>query len=151
MYSEDCRYSKEHEWIKVEGDCGTVGITDFAQEQLGDIVYVELPEVGTKLSAMGTFGNIESVQVLLSAGAEVNVQDKNGMTPLMWAARWGDAQRVEALVKAGATVTVRDNSGKSALDWARSRGGKAEQTIAILQPLAESEAKSSETGEPQVD
>ncbi|MHC4142687.1 MAG: ankyrin repeat domain-containing protein [Planctomycetota bacterium] len=107
---------------------------------------------GTALvRAAGSFGNFESVQVLLSAGADVNVQDKNGMTPLMWAARWGDAQRVDALVKAGATVTVRDNSGKSALDWARSRGGKAEQTIAILQPLTESEAKSSETGEPQVD
>jgi hypothetical protein len=107
---------------------------------------------GTALvRAAGPFGSLESVQVLLSAGAEVNVQDKNGMTPLMWAARWGDAQRVDALVKAGATVTVRDNSGKSALDWARSRGGKSEQTTAILQPLTESEAKSSETGEPQVD
>jgi hypothetical protein len=89
------------------------------------------------LRAAGSFGSLESVQVLLLAGAEVNVQDKNGMTPLMWAARWGDAQRVEALVKAGATVTVRDNSGKSALDWARSRGGKAEQSIEILRALAE--------------
>jgi ankyrin repeat protein len=103
------------------------------------------------LRAAGTFGNLESVHVLLSAGAEVNVQDKNGMTPLMWAARWGDAQRVEALVKAGAKVAVRDKNGKSALDWARARGGKAEQTVEFLQPLTESEAKSSETGEPQVD
>ncbi|MHC5007117.1 MAG: ankyrin repeat domain-containing protein [Planctomycetota bacterium] len=102
------------------------------------------------LRAAGSFGDLDSVQVLLSAGADVNVQDKNGMTPLMWAARWGDAPRVEALVKAGAKVAVRDNSGKSALDWARGQGGKAEQTIAVLQPLTESEAKSSETGEPQV-
>jgi hypothetical protein len=87
------------------------------------------------LRAAGTFGDLESVQVLLSAGADVNVQDKNGMTPLMWAARWGDAQRVEALVEAGARVTVRDNSGKTALDWARSRGGKAAETIKILESL----------------
>jgi ankyrin repeat protein len=107
---------------------------------------------GTALvRAAGSFGDLDSVQVLLSAGAEVNVQDKNGMTPLMWAARWGDAQRVEALVAAGAKVTVRDNNGKSALDWARGQGGKAQQTIAVLQPLTDSEAKSSETGEPQVD
>jgi len=107
---------------------------------------------GTALvRAAGSFGDLDSVQVLLSAGAEVNVQDKNGMTPLMWAARWGDAPRVEALVEAGAKVAVRDNNGKSALDWARGRGGKAQQTIEILQPLTESEAKSSKTGEPQVD
>ena len=93
---------------------------------------------GTALvRAAGSFGDLESVQVLLSAGAEVNVQDKNGMTPLMWAARWGDAPRVLALVEAGATVTVRDNSGKTALDWARSRGGRAAETIEILQPLTE--------------
>jgi hypothetical protein len=103
------------------------------------------------LRAAGSFGDLNSVQVLLSAGAKVNVQDKNGMTPLMWAARWGDAQRVEALVKAGAEVAVRDNKGKSALDWARGQGDKARQTIAILQPLTESEARSSEAGEPHVD
>jgi len=103
------------------------------------------------LRAAGSFGDLDSVQVLLSAGADVNVQDKNGMTPLMWAARWGDAPRVEALVAAGAKVTDRDNNGKSALDWARGQGGKAQQTIAVLQPLTESEAKSSETGEPRVD
>jgi hypothetical protein len=91
---------------------------------------------GTALvRAAGSFGDLESVQVLLSAGAEVNVQDKNGMTPLMWAARWGDAPRVAALVEAGATVTIRDNSGKTALDWAHSRGGQAEQTLEILQAL----------------
>ena len=64
MYSEDCRYSKEHEWIKVEGDRGKVGITDFAQEQLGDVVYVEVPEVGATFSAAESFGNIESVKAV---------------------------------------------------------------------------------------
>jgi hypothetical protein len=93
---------------------------------------------GTALvRAAGSFGDLDSVQVLLSAGAEVNVQDKNGMTPLMWAARWADAQRVAALVAAGAKVTVRDNSGKTAADWARSRVRKGEETTEILRALAE--------------
>ena len=51
MYPADLKYTKDHEWIRVDGDTGTVGITDFAQQQLGDVVYVELPEVGTTLTA----------------------------------------------------------------------------------------------------
>lgn len=59
MYPDDRQYSKEHEWIKMEGDRGTVGITDYAQKQLGDVVYVELPDVGAKLTANEVFGTIE--------------------------------------------------------------------------------------------
>ncbi|PYQ17967.1 MAG: glycine cleavage system protein H, partial [Acidobacteria bacterium] len=50
MYPEDRRYTKEHEWIRLEGDRGTVGITEYAQEQLGDVVFLELPEVGRKIA-----------------------------------------------------------------------------------------------------
>jgi len=64
MYPDDRRYSKEHEWIKMEGDRGTVGITDFAQRQLGDVVYVELPELGAKFKAGEVFGTIESVKAV---------------------------------------------------------------------------------------
>jgi glycine cleavage system H protein len=64
MLPEDRRYSKEHEWVKVEGGRGTVGITDYAQKQLGDVVYVELPEIGRKLSSMDVFGTIESVKAV---------------------------------------------------------------------------------------
>jgi glycine cleavage system H protein len=64
MVPEDRRYSKEHEWVKVEKGRGTVGITDYAQKQLGDVVYVELPEVGKKLKAMEVFGTIESVKAV---------------------------------------------------------------------------------------
>ena len=46
MYPADLKYTKEHEWVRIDGDTGTVGITDFAQQQLGDVVYVDLPEVG---------------------------------------------------------------------------------------------------------
>ena len=64
MYPQDCRYSKDHEWIRVEGDRGRVGITDYAQKQLGDVVFVELPEVGRKLAAGEQFGTVESVKAV---------------------------------------------------------------------------------------
>jgi glycine cleavage system H protein len=59
---EDRRYTKEHEWVKLEGDQALVGITDFAQDQLGDVVYVELPKVGDRVRMMQPFGVIESVK-----------------------------------------------------------------------------------------
>ncbi|HEV8636288.1 MAG TPA: glycine cleavage system protein GcvH [Chloroflexota bacterium] len=61
-YPTDLKYTAEHEWIKVEGDRGRVGITDFAQDQLGDVVYVELPKVGTKVTQFAVFGVIDSVK-----------------------------------------------------------------------------------------
>jgi glycine cleavage system H protein len=64
MVPEGLRYTKEHEWIKVEGDRGRVGITHFAQEQLGDVVFVELPVVGRQLKPMEVFGVVESVKAV---------------------------------------------------------------------------------------
>jgi glycine cleavage system H protein len=64
MIPPDLRYTKEHEWIRVEGDEATVGITDFAAEQLGDIVFVELPEPGAPLEQFATFGVVESVKAV---------------------------------------------------------------------------------------
>ena len=64
MYPEGYRYTKDHEWIAVEGDRGKVGITDYAQKQLGDVVFLELPEVGRKLKAGERFGTIESVKAV---------------------------------------------------------------------------------------
>jgi glycine cleavage system H protein len=63
-YPADLKYTKEHEWIRVDGNVGTIGITDFAQQQLGDVVYVELPEVGAKLKQGQSFGTIESVKAV---------------------------------------------------------------------------------------
>src|SRR5258708_20777477 len=60
----DCKYTKEHEWIKAQGNTGTVGITDHAQESLGDIVFVELPAVGATLTAGKSFGTVESVKAV---------------------------------------------------------------------------------------
>ena len=59
---KNLKYTKDHEWALVEGDVVTVGITDFAQSQLGDIVFVELPDVGTELDAGATFGVVESIK-----------------------------------------------------------------------------------------
>ena len=63
-YPSNFRYTKEHEWIRVEGDTGTVGITDHAQHALGDIVYVDLPKPGARLEALKPFGTIESVKAV---------------------------------------------------------------------------------------
>ncbi|HEV3040619.1 MAG TPA: glycine cleavage system protein GcvH [Candidatus Angelobacter sp.] len=63
-YPNDRKYTKEHEWIKVEGNIGTVGITDHAQESLGDIVFVELPKVGAQVTASSSFGSVESVKAV---------------------------------------------------------------------------------------
>ena len=64
MYPENFRYTKEHEWVSVEGDTATVGITDHAQHELGDIVYVDLPKTGAKLSKGATLGSVESVKAV---------------------------------------------------------------------------------------
>jgi glycine cleavage system H protein len=70
-YPAGYKYSKDHEWIEVGGDSGKVGITDYAQQQLGDVVYIELPEVGTKLKAGQSFGTIESVKAVSELYAPV--------------------------------------------------------------------------------
>jgi glycine cleavage system H protein len=74
-FDPDCRYSEEHEWIRVEGDEGVVGISDYAQDQLSDIVYVELPEVGDTFEQGDFFATVESVKaasdVYLPVGGEI--------------------------------------------------------------------------------
>ncbi|HEX7998507.1 MAG TPA: glycine cleavage system protein GcvH [Pyrinomonadaceae bacterium] len=72
---ENLQYSKDHEWISVEGDIGTIGITDHAQNSLGDVVYVELPKVGDTFEAHESFGSVESVkavsEIFTPVGGEV--------------------------------------------------------------------------------
>jgi glycine cleavage system H protein len=63
-YPEGFKYTKDHEWVVLTGDTGKVGITDYAQQQLGDVVYVELPEVGAKVKQGQSFGTIESVKAV---------------------------------------------------------------------------------------
>jgi glycine cleavage system H protein len=64
MYPSDYRYTKDHEWIKLDGPVGTIGITDYAQAELGDVVFVELPKAGTQVKAGQSFGTVESVKAV---------------------------------------------------------------------------------------
>ena len=71
-YPEQYRYTKEHEWIEVSGEIGTIGITDYAQDSLGDIVFVDLPRVGSEIQAGSTFGSVESVKAVSDLFAPVS-------------------------------------------------------------------------------
>jgi len=79
-YPADFRYTKEHEWIKADGATATIGITNYAQESLGDIVFVDLPKVGSDITVGKTFGSVESVKAVsdLYAPASGTVTEVNG-------------------------------------------------------------------------
>ena len=86
MYPDTLKYTKEHEWISLSGDTGQVGITDFAQKQLGDVVFVDLPEVGRTLKQGEPFGTIESVKAVSElyspvSGEVVSVNGTLGSKP----------------------------------------------------------------------
>jgi len=86
MYPTDLKYTIDHEWVRTSGDEGAVGITDFAQKQLGDVVFVELPEVGRTLTKGEAFGTIESVKAVSElfspvAGEVLAVNDDLGAHP----------------------------------------------------------------------
>jgi glycine cleavage system H protein len=85
-YPKDYKYTREHEWIQVKGNTGTVGITDHAQESLGDIVFVELPKVGAQVEAGKSFGTVESVKAVSelyapASGKVVEVNDSLNQSP----------------------------------------------------------------------
>ncbi len=117
-YPDELKYSNEHEWIRVEGKIGTVGITAFAAEQVGDIVFVELPSVGDTLTATQAFGVIESVKAVSElfapvSGTVVEVNDILGDAPETIASEpygdgWlvkvelSDPSEVDALMDSGA-------------------------------------------------
>ncbi len=122
MYPQGCRYTKDHEWIAVEGDRGRIGVTDYAQKQLGDVVFVELPEVGRKLAAGEQFGTVESVKAVSElyspvAGEVVEVnapladkpetinQDPHGAA-WMIVVRLADPAAVSSLLDAAAYETL---------------------------------------------
>ena len=81
MYPTNFHYTKEHEWVRVEGDIGVVGITDHAQQELGDIVYVDLPKVGTTVEQGKTMASVESVKAVSDVYAPVSgeVVEVNGL------------------------------------------------------------------------
>ncbi|HEV7500736.1 MAG TPA: glycine cleavage system protein GcvH [Vicinamibacteria bacterium] len=118
MDPADLKYTKDHEWVRVEGEQGTVGITDYAQKQLGDVVYVELPEKGRTLKEHETFGTVESVKAVSElfspvAGEVVDanaalVQTPETLNTDPYGAAWmikvrlSDAKAVAALMDAAA-------------------------------------------------
>jgi glycine cleavage system H protein len=79
-YPPNYRYTKQHEWVEVNGDAATIGITDYAQHELGDVVFVELPKPGTKVAAGKSFGTVESVKAVSEIYAPVSgeVVEANG-------------------------------------------------------------------------
>lgn len=86
MYPENFRYTKEHEWVLVEGGVGTIGITDHAQHELGDIVYVDLPKPGAALTQGATLGSVESVKAVSDiyspvSGEVIEINDALSQTP----------------------------------------------------------------------
>jgi glycine cleavage system H protein len=88
MYPEDYLYTKDHEWILIQGNKATVGITEYAQKELGDVVYVDLPEVGDRFEANEPFGSVESVKAVSEvfcpvSGEVVEVNSKLEDTPEM--------------------------------------------------------------------
>lgn len=118
MYPADYRYSKDHEWIKVDGAIATLGITDYAQQELGDVVFVEVPKVGTAVTAGKSFGTVESVKAVseifspvtgeitetnavLSAAPEKINSDPHGEAWLV-KIRMGDPNEVSSLMDAAA-------------------------------------------------
>jgi glycine cleavage system H protein len=74
MYPADRKYTKDHEWIRISGDTAEIGITDFAQQQLGDVVFVDLPEPGKSITAGDSFGSIESVKAVSELYAPMSGQ-----------------------------------------------------------------------------
>jgi glycine cleavage system H protein len=118
MFPDDLRYSPEHEWVRVEGSVATIGITSFAADELGDIVFVELPEVGARLTQFAAFGVVESVKAVSDlfapiAGEVAEVNDALRTSPELlnsdpFGAGWiakvalADAAELEGLLDAGA-------------------------------------------------
>ena len=116
MVPADLRYTKDHEWVRIEGDTATIGVTDFAAGQLGDVVFVDLPAVGKAVEQFATFGVVESVKAVSDlyaplSGEVVEVNGELGSNPelvnsdpfgggWMIKVRVGDAAQVEGLLDA---------------------------------------------------
>ena len=127
MYPNNFRYTKEHEWVSLEGDTGTIGITHHAQSELGDIVYVDLPKVGAKAEQGKTIGSVESVKAvsdiyspvtgevveindLLSSAPEKLYEDPHGVAWLV-KVKLDDPSQIQNLLTAADYQTyVGDNS-----------------------------------------
>ena len=128
MYPDDLRYTKDHEWVRLKGDRGLVGITHYAQKQLGDVVYLELPDVGRTLKVQETFGTVESVKAVSElfapvAGEVVEINTALVQSPekinsdpygdaWMIAVKLADPKAVSALMDAAAYKALVESESK---------------------------------------
>ena len=120
MYPADLRYTKDHEWVRVSGDRAEVGITDYAQKQLGDVVFLELPEVGRSFSKGDVFGTIESVKAVSELyspvdGEVVEVNSQLAQKPEGVNSNPHDAWMVRMKVQADASGDLLDADAYTAL------------------------------------
>lgn len=120
MYPTTLKYTNDHEWVKVDGQEGTVGITHFAQQQLGDVVYVELPEVGATLTKGQAFGTIESVKAVSelfapATGQIVEVNEQLAKAPEDLNARPHDTWMVRIRLQGGVPDGLLDSAQYEAL------------------------------------
>lgn len=120
IIKENLKYTKDHEWVDIQGDTGTIGVTDFAQGELGDVVYVELPAVGTTIKAGDPFGTIEAVKAVSELYApvsgtvtEVNTRladEANLVNQDCYGAGWMIKVKIASTPEAGALLTPKDYS-----------------------------------------
>jgi glycine cleavage system H protein len=110
MVPADLRYTKDHEWVRVEGDTATIGVTDFAAHQLGDVVFVDLPAVGKSVEQFATFGVVESVKAVSDLYAPVSGEvvgvnaDLSGSPELVNSDPFGDGWMIRVKVADAAQV-----------------------------------------------
>ncbi len=124
MYPDNLRYTKEHEWVRVEGDTGVVGITDHAQKELGDIVYVDLPKVGAVLAMGKSLGSVESVKAVSDIYAPVGgeVLEVNGLLTAAPEKLNEDPHGAAWLVKLKLTSAVEINNLMTAAEYQKYLG-----------------------------
>ena len=113
-------FTPDHEWLRIEGDIATIGITDYAQQQLGDVVFVDLPAVGTAVTAGAPFGTIESVKAVSElfapvSGEIVAINDRLAQAPEDVNARPHDTWMVRIRLAGGAPATLLDSAQYEAL------------------------------------
>lgn len=120
IIKESLKYTKDHEWVDIQGDTGTIGVTDFAQGELGDVVYVELPAVGAAIKAGDPFGTIEAVKAVSELYApvsgtvtEVNTRladEANLVNQDCYGAGWMIKVKIANAADAGALLSPKDYS-----------------------------------------
>jgi len=148
-YPTEYKYTKEHEWLKVDGTTGTIGITDHAQNSLGDIVFVELPKIGAEITAGQTFGSVESVKAVSDLYAPVSgtVTAINEVVRTAIAAKWKGIMEYETepIVSSDvthssfsstfdslATMVLGENVSKT-LSWYDAGWGYAHRVVELLE------------------